>query len=102
MRFKIEKLFHLNSVGVWLFNDDGESLKVAKQIELEFTHHPDGYILPEPTLEIKERDASEILRSLGEELLLSGFLTADSKELEATKKHLEDMQKLTFDMINKL
>lgn len=107
MRCIIRQLDHKNSTGIWFYEQQGNRNLLAKQMKLEYTEVPECFMLPEPTLEISNMHSQEFLQSLVNALIEQGLRPNNDKaagELEATKKHLKDLQDTMsklFNLLNK-
>lgn len=98
MRVIIREHFGRPGYGLWIMQENGKNeVLVAKPIELEFGDpKPDAFMLPEPTLYIPYVGAQSFLQSMINALVEQGLSPSNDKtagELEATKKHLQDLQK---------
>lgn len=95
MRTILRPLDHVAAYGIWFFNDSNKKHTVAKPLTLEFTEISEHYMLPEPTLTISMQHAQPLLQSLVNALIKEGIRPDNDRtagELEATKKHLQDLQ----------
>ena len=93
-------LINKNPIGVlqmYFIEEKNSRTYMAKHVELEMEEYKDGMIF-EPTLILHGGIASELLKSLAEELDSKGIKTdKDAKiagTLDATRYHLEDLRKL--------
>ena len=70
--------------------------KSASIQPVEITEISDGYHLWEPFLNLEYEEAQSLLESLWEAGVRSPQITSTLGEINATKHHLKDMQRLVF------
>lgn len=101
MKLIIQPAWNRAGYNLWVLQEDGSKYRVAKPSCLEFgdTKEDDSFQLPEPTIFIRHREWQELQASFKSEAIANGLYKDPIRlqgELEATKRHLEDLQKLVF------
>jgi hypothetical protein len=98
--FRIQKSFSRQGYDIWVFRRVNGKTAVAKPLTIELGEpQSDVFLLPEPTLYLRNDDYESLAASLKKELVGNGWLPHAEMlegELKATKLHLGDMQKLVF------
>lgn len=107
MRVIIRDHYISAGYGIWFMKDVGQNqVQVCKPLKLEFNEpHEDCFALPEPTIQIPFRDAQPFLQSMINALVEMGVRSNNDRtagELEATKKHLQDLQNHISGLMNLL
>ncbi len=95
--FRVDQLFHKDALAIWVTNYNGNDALVAKPIELVFEPAPDGFRLPEPTIQMDSRKGFEMIQALLDALAENDFIQRKTKsqgQIEAMKQHLEDMREM--------
>lgn len=97
---RIDDLWHMDAMGIWIMDCGERTTRVAKPIQLVFgDEHPDAFMLPEPTLTIPRKQTREMFQAMVNQFVRHGFTPNTDKTaglLEAQTKHLEDMRSLVF------
>jgi hypothetical protein len=100
VRFILREAWNRRGYNIWLTQETGSGYRVAKPVIIEFGDAQDGaFMLPDPTLFLRPEEFTTLRQSLNDELIANGMMKDPVRlvgELEATKKHLEDMRSLTF------
>ncbi len=97
-RARIDKPFDRTGFVMWLMNDRGRDTYIAKPIRLEFELRPEGFKLPEPTLELPPEDAIGLIQALADALAENDWINRQTKsegKVEAIKEHLKDMREMS-------
>ena len=97
---KIEKTWSRRGFGIWLLNEREGKTFVAKPCELEMVEYGNAFLLPEPTLYFSPEDFYALKRSAVEEMIGAGLESSAVKlagKLEATERHLKDLQRVAFE-----
>ena len=86
-----------DAYGLWFIRQDpGGRYSVAKPVNMEFESKTEGaWLLPDPTIQLRPEEAVGFFQGIKEGMIEAGLAHSDEKiagELEATKKHLEDMR----------
>lgn len=105
MKTIIHRLDHRAGYGIWFYEEKGNQKYVADPCNLTFREVPETFHLPEPTLEISDVYAQGFLQSLINSLVEQGVRSDNDRvagELEATKKHLKDLQDIVSNLLYKL
>jgi hypothetical protein len=96
---RIDRLWHKDCFGIWIFDRRGSETFVAKETRIDFEPAPISYTLPEPTLSIDNLYAQSLFQAMTNELIRHGLRADNDKTaglLESQTKHLEDMRRLVF------
>src|SRR4051812_14322346 len=102
MKIIIRQAWNRRGYNVWLYREDGSTVYLAKPFEITFeeTGHDGATLLPDPSLELTEREFNEFKTSLVTELQSNGLLdpgaAETARELKAVRYHLEDMRSLAL------
>lgn len=106
MRTIIRALDNRASYGIWFYKDEGNRTYLAQPAEIKFVEiESNAFALPNPTIELRYEFAQEFLQSMVNGLIEHGVRPNNDKtagELEATKKHLKDMQEIVNRLLNQL
>lgn len=102
MRLIIRKAWNRLGYHVWIAEDMQHGTSIAKPVTLEFGEpfKSEAFELPEPTLYLNYRNWDSLKKSACDEMIAEGIIKDPARiqgELEATKKHLEDMKRLVFE-----
>lgn len=105
----ITYLHERNSVQIWMIKNDhnGRWNMSMEGGSIQFTNFAPGNILDnhlKPLLELPMPYANELFREINQEFSRKGIKTKDESRtegvLEATEKHLSDMQTIAFKLLN--
>jgi hypothetical protein len=103
LRVRVNDLFHKRSTGIWLVEDRNGKTYIGEPLLLNMKYCGDGAcLLPEPTLELSYEHTRDFFQGLTNELSRLGYAPDTSRiagELDATKKHLEDMREFSKKML---
>lgn len=104
LRVRIQDLFHKAAMGIWLIEDRNNRTYIAEPMPFTMKDHGDGAIpLPEPTITLSYQFTRDFFQGLCNELARLGYAPDTSRlagELDATKKHLEDMRKMAMKWVD--
>lgn len=101
MRLIMQRAWNRAGYNIWIVQEDGDQYRLVKPVTLEMSEPQSyGFELPEPTLFLREREWADLKRSFHDEAISNGLYKDPIRlqgELEATRKHLGDMQRLVFE-----
>lgn len=106
---RIQELFHKNCYGVWIIKRDLQKhiSYIVKPTELVFEEKKDGWVLPDPTFEIRAEEAIDYAKALleaYEDSRLHNKQPTNTKQVEAMTENLKDLRSIVdrlFQVINK-
>ena len=101
LQFRFERRFMADNFDVYIYEKDKHGISVALPIPMQRIEEKDAVLQPQPCLVLM----SEECQGLMDELWNTGFRptegTGSAGALAATQKHLEDMRKIAFDLLEK-
>lgn len=97
IQFRAERGWSFDGYQAWILDYRNGQTYIAKPVKLEFEPHPEGHILPEPTLQIRADIARELIPQLKKSL--AGFTWFDDKEDYEVAKRVEKAMQAHIDSL---